>query len=149
METDFVITVSDKGKYLYFKGDDPGEAIWHRLNESASIYKDHENYQYLLDQAKAQRFPAEWLMDELHCTLVLNTDFAMGLQRLDAIYPRSFASKNKIGEAIIDVLESGDLCLLLYERTWVGTEKLSLSFELCHLDHRFTLQGKITAGKIH
>lgn len=149
MEIDFIISAYDKGKYLNSNGDDPGEAIWHRLNESASIYKDHENYQYLLAQAKSQRFPAEWLMEELHNRLVLPSDFAIGLQRLDAIYPRSFTPKNKIGEAIIDVLESGDLCLLLYERTWVGTEKLSLSFELCHLEHRLTLQGKFSAGKIY
>lgn len=148
MEPDFVITVSDKGKYLYFKGDNPGVAIWHRLNESASIYKDQENYQYLLAQAKNQRFPAEWLMEELHNTLALTTDFTMGLQWLDVIYPRSFKAKNKIGEAIIDRLESGDLCLLLYNRTWVGSDFLSLSFELCQLEHRFALQGSIVAGNI-
>jgi hypothetical protein len=147
MKIQTIITVSKKGKYLY-KGEEVGGAIWATLKESAGIDAENDNYHFLLAEAKKQRFPSEWLLENVHNDLELDADFAIKLHWLDVIYPRSFKAKNKIGEAIIEVLESGDLCLLLYNRTWVGADCLILSFELCHLEHRFALQGKFAAGEV-
>lgn len=120
MKIQFYISVANKSKHLY-NGKHVSEVVWSHLNEVARIYRDNENFQHLLAEAKKQRVPEEWLEEEIHRTINLPNEFAQKLHLYDAIYPRSFTPKNKIGEAVIDVMESGDMCLVLYNRTWVGT----------------------------
>ena len=80
--------------------------------------------------------------------LTLETEFALQLQFLDVIHCSCLKPLSKFGEALKELMID-EYQLVLKERSWIETDKLSLSFEVIDYAASYEFIESFLKGKSH
>lgn len=118
------------GDEFLHDGDDFSKSLYKKINGLYEFDSDKKRFEGTFDEIESIK---EWCkngeIENSHGNhLTLETEFALQLQLLDVIHCSCLKPLSTIGEALKDLMID-EYQLVLIERSWIETDKLSLSFE--------------------
>jgi hypothetical protein len=128
-----------------YKGTCFENALLLELEEALLHFPDDKRFK-LLDQASkaGKQHPQDVLHGIFTDNLTLDFSFAKELKLYDIITFGCFIGKDELGLAMIELLEASEMLFILTERQYETVNKISLDFEVCNPDCKYSLFSELT-----
>lgn len=138
-----------EGKYL-LRGNCFENALLEELEESKKYLPDneHNGYKILFDEIEGKGYPEDTLLTLFEENVNIDFEFAKQLKLYDIITVNCFYSDTEIGKALICLIgDFTEFRFILYERSWVETNEIEISFEVADCDNGREVQIMLIKGE--
>lgn len=134
----------------FYRGDCFENALLEELENSKEYDADNESNKLLFKEIENgnKRCHPQDLLDELfRKNVFIDYDFAKTLNLYDVLSAKCFESNNKIGKAIIKLMDWVGFKFILYSKEFYDKESFTFDFDVCHTDFVNKMRMKHITGE--